>query len=87
MDELGRIVIPVHIRRQLAMNVGDEFDFAVVNGGVVIQHAKPPVSRRQVTSVVVKALARIGVQVDEVLLSRALALESVIEDQQGGDGG
>ncbi|HET9733289.1 MAG TPA: AbrB/MazE/SpoVT family DNA-binding domain-containing protein [Acidimicrobiales bacterium] len=36
IDHLGRIVVPVELRRMLGINPGDELDVAVKNGSVTL---------------------------------------------------
>ena len=38
IDELGRIVIPKEIRKQLGIKTGDELEIKVVNGQIILSN-------------------------------------------------
>jgi transcriptional pleiotropic regulator of transition state genes len=41
MDQLGRVVIPVELRRSLAIHEGDLLEIAVVDGQLVLRKVAP----------------------------------------------
>ena len=40
VDELGRIVIPIEIRKDLNIKVGDNFEFSIINENIVLKKKK-----------------------------------------------
>ncbi|MGF9978712.1 AbrB/MazE/SpoVT family DNA-binding domain-containing protein [Viridibacillus arvi] len=73
VDELGRVVIPVELRRNLGIAERDPLEIYVAEGQIILQKYQPNVEREDVTNGLEKLKTLVS-STDKDVLERAIKL-------------
>lgn len=73
VDELGRVVIPIELRRNLGINVKDALEIFIDGNQIVLQKYVPDEEKKEVVSELEK-LKSIVKNTDKEVLERAIKL-------------